>query len=134
MSYSVSVEFRFESAHSLPHLPIGHKCRNLHGHSYRVEVFCEGGLDDRGFVVDYAEIYAAISPLIDRWDHAYLAGPDDPYSDGLEAAGSAVVHIGCPSSAEHLARLVYEEAARSSIPVSKVVFYETCTTTVTYTP
>jgi len=30
--------FTFEAAQSLPHLPEGHKCRRLHGHSYRVEV------------------------------------------------------------------------------------------------
>lgn len=30
--------FTFEAAQALPQLPEGHKCRNLHGHSYRVEI------------------------------------------------------------------------------------------------
>ncbi|MFW2389327.1 MAG: 6-pyruvoyl trahydropterin synthase family protein, partial [Polyangiales bacterium] len=32
-------EFRFEAAHLLPNVPEGHKCKRLHGHSYRVRVY-----------------------------------------------------------------------------------------------
>ena len=38
-------EFTFEAAHLLPNVPEGHKCRRLHGHSYRVKIFVEGDLD-----------------------------------------------------------------------------------------
>ena len=69
MKFTVSKRFSFEAAHSLPHLPEGHKCRNLHGHSYVVEIHCEGPLDSRGFVVDYAEISAAMAPILARLDH-----------------------------------------------------------------
>lgn len=72
MKYTVSKRFTFEAAHSLPHLPEGHKCRNLHGHSYVIEVFCEGPLDQRGFVVDYAEISAAVGPIVAILDHSNL--------------------------------------------------------------
>ena len=47
MKHTVSKRFSFEAAHSLPHLPAGHKCRNLHGHSYVVEVLITGPLDER---------------------------------------------------------------------------------------
>ena len=30
--------FSIEAAQSLPHLPTGHPCRRLHGHTYRIEV------------------------------------------------------------------------------------------------
>lgn len=72
MTFTVSKRFNFEAAHSLPHLPVGHKCRNLHGHSYVVEVFCAGPVDKRGFVIDYAEISKAVNPLIERLDHRNL--------------------------------------------------------------
>lgn len=72
MKFTVSKRFSFEGAHSLPHLPAGHKCRNLHGHSYVIEVFCTGPLDARGFVVDYAEISAAVRPIIEQLDHRNL--------------------------------------------------------------
>lgn len=72
MKFTVSKTFTFEAAHSLPHLPIGHKCRNIHGHSYVVEVFCSAPLDERGFVVDFAEISEAIKPIVAKLDHQNL--------------------------------------------------------------
>ena len=72
MKFTVSKKFSFEAAHALPHLPMGHKCRNLHGHSYVVEVHCSGPLDERGFVVDYAELSEAMNPLVAQLDHQNL--------------------------------------------------------------
>jgi len=37
-SLPARLEFSFEAAQYLPQLPGGHPCRNLHGHSYRVQV------------------------------------------------------------------------------------------------
>jgi 6-pyruvoyltetrahydropterin/6-carboxytetrahydropterin synthase len=64
--------YYFESAHHLPLLPDGHKCKNVHGHNYRVEVVISGALDARGFVMDFAEIDAEILPLIRKVDHRLL--------------------------------------------------------------
>ena len=30
--------FTFDSAHSLPNVPDGHKCKNIHGHTYHENV------------------------------------------------------------------------------------------------
>jgi 6-pyruvoyltetrahydropterin/6-carboxytetrahydropterin synthase len=64
--------YRFESAHHLPLLPDGHKCKNLHGHNYRVDIVMGGTLDARGFVKDFAEVDAVIMPLIKKLDHRLL--------------------------------------------------------------
>src|SRR5262249_12581384 len=64
--------YRFESAHHLPLLPDGHKCKNMHGHNYRLDVVVRGTLDARGFVQDFAEIDAEILPLIKSVDHRLL--------------------------------------------------------------
>jgi len=64
--------YRFESAHHLPLLPEGHRCRNLHGHNYRLEVVVSGKLDPRGFVMDFAELDAEIMPIIKEVDHRLL--------------------------------------------------------------
>ena len=66
-------EFRFEAAHSLPDAPPGHKCRRLHGHSYRLVVFVEGRIDPAtGWVVDFADIKKVVNPLIEQLDHQHL--------------------------------------------------------------
>ena len=48
--------FGFEAAHYLPNVPAGHKCRRMHGHSFRVEVYVAGPVDPAtGWVMDFAE-------------------------------------------------------------------------------
>ena len=37
--------FRFESAHFLPKVPDGHKCKRLHGHSFQIEIIVRGEPD-----------------------------------------------------------------------------------------
>lgn len=64
--------YRFESAHHLPKVPAGHRCRNLHGHNYRVDLIYAGKLDERGFVKDFAEIDDLVAPLLALVDHRLL--------------------------------------------------------------
>lgn len=80
--------YRFESAHHLPLLPEGHKCKNLHGHNYRVDIVMRGALDPRGFVKDFAEIDAEIMPLIKKLDHRILnevEGLENPTAEIIAA-------------------------------------------------
>jgi 6-pyruvoyltetrahydropterin/6-carboxytetrahydropterin synthase len=80
--------YRFESAHHLPHLPDGHKCKNLHGHNYRVEIVKQGTPDARGFVQDFAEIDAEVVPLIKMIDHRLLndvPGLENPTAEVIAA-------------------------------------------------
>ena len=63
---------RFEAAHHLPHMPVGHKCRNVHGHSYTVTVQVRGVVRQSGIVWDFAELGACIEQLTDKWDHQPL--------------------------------------------------------------
>jgi 6-pyruvoyltetrahydropterin/6-carboxytetrahydropterin synthase len=80
--------YTFESAHRLPHLPDGHKCRNLHGHTYRVSIVVRGRLDSRGFVKDFAEIDAELHPLLAQVDHRLLndvEGLENPTAEMIAA-------------------------------------------------
>ena len=66
-------DFRFEAAQTLPNLPSSHKCTQMHGHSFKVEIAVEGQVDPHiGWVYDHAEISKAMKPLMDLLDHAYL--------------------------------------------------------------
>lgn len=114
MTFEISKEFCFEAAHSLPHLPEGHKCRRLHGHSYRFEVVCRGELDERGFVIDYAEISEAVDPIVDALDHQNL---NELFT--------------VPTTAEHLAAWLYEKI-QGKLPIHRIDFYETAKTRVSY--
>lgn len=74
---SISRQYRFEAAHFLPDVPDGHKCKNMHGHNYRIVVTVNGkarfgGIDERGFVMDFAELDAIVCPLLQLLDHKIL--------------------------------------------------------------
>lgn len=68
---SIVRRYSFEAAHQLAWHP--GKCRSLHGHSYVLEVEVAGPLDERGVVMDFAELDALVTPLVlARLDHSYL--------------------------------------------------------------
>lgn len=66
-------DFRFEAAHFLPNVPEMHKCRRMHGHSFRGEVAVRGDVGDQtGWVMDFADLKRAVDPLIAQLDHYLL--------------------------------------------------------------
>ena len=109
-------EFTFEAAHRLPGAPEGHKCRRLHGHSYRVEVHVGGSVDaSAGWVMDFADIAAAFAPLREQLDHHYL---------------NEVPGLSNPTS-EVLAAWIWDRLA-PALPLVAVVVRETCTSGCVY--
>ena len=89
MQMELRKTFQFEAAHLLPLLPKSHKCRRLHGHSFKVEIAVSGPCDPKlGWVMDYADMSAAFKPLWEKLDHYYLneiPGLENPTSEVLAA-------------------------------------------------
>lgn len=116
MKMEISKTFRFEAAHSLPLLPDGHKCKNLHGHSYEILIAVEGETDPfLGWVQDYAILSAYMQPLLAMVDHQNL----DTIIEG-------------PSTAENLA-IWFASRLRTGLPLlSRVEVRETPTSNVVF--
>jgi 6-pyruvoyltetrahydropterin/6-carboxytetrahydropterin synthase len=111
-------EFTIEAAHKLPHVPPGHKCGRLHGHSFHLEIHVSGMLDAKlGWVIDFADIRSAFRSIEEQLDHRYLN--EIP---GLEN----------PTS-ENLAVWVWDRIKVTLPAVSKIVIRETCSTGCVYT-
>lgn len=105
-------EFSFEAAHLLPHVPAGHKCGRLHGHSFYVRLHVSGEVDPvQGWIMDFADLKAVFQPIYQRLDHYYLN--DIP---GLEN----------PTS-ENLARWIWQQLKPQLPQLSKIEIKETCT-------
>lgn len=113
--HTISKEFTFDSAHSLPHLPASHKCHHMHGHTYKLRVHVSGPLLPMlDWVIDYADIKSATAPLVERLDHKNL-------NDVL----------GITTTAENIAKWFYDELTKV-IPVSQVDIHETTGTCCSY--
>lgn len=109
---TISKKFDFDAAHFLPNLPDGHKCKRLHGHTYLAELILRGEPDERGFVVDYAEIATAWKPVEALLDHRLLND-----IEGLETPSTEVL-------APFIARMLLD-----SLPLLHAVrVYESSTT------
>ncbi len=80
-------DITFEAAHLLPNLPDDHKCKRLHGHSFKVRITVDGPIDNKiGWVSDYGDIKKAFSPIFLQLDHYYLneiEGLENPTSENL---------------------------------------------------
>ncbi|GAA4880117.1 6-carboxytetrahydropterin synthase QueD [Ferrimonas pelagia] len=112
MATEIYKEFYFEAAHKLPHVPTGHKCGRLHGHSFKVRICISGEVDPHtGWIMDFSDLKAAFKPIWERLDHHYLN--DIP---GLENPTSEV-----------LARWIWEQLKPDLPELSGVEIMETCT-------
>ncbi len=116
---SIVKEYRFEAAHLLPNVPEGHKCRRLHGHSFRFEVVLSGLVPpETGWLMDFAEIGRFVKPLVEEHlDHRYLN----------ETPGLAN-----PTS-EEIAFWLWTRLKPALPLLSKIVVHETCTSRCEYT-
>lgn len=110
-------DFSFDSAHFLPHVPDGHKCKNMHGHTYKLRVFVKGTPDPKlGWIMDFKELKDIVNPLIDRLDHKLIND-----IEGLENP-----------TAENITIWIWKNIKPLLSNLSKIELYETPTTGVIY--
>jgi 6-pyruvoyltetrahydropterin/6-carboxytetrahydropterin synthase len=66
-------QFSFDSAHFLPCVPEGHKCKQIHGHTYQLTIFMDGPIHtELAWVADFADVKQVVSPIVDMVDHKLL--------------------------------------------------------------
>ena len=76
-----------------PEFPEGHKCRALHGQTYRLRVFIKGSpLADTGWLLDFNWLKKKVTDVLDPVDHHFLN--DVP---GLKTQLANCLPFGCGS-------------------------------------
>jgi 6-pyruvoyltetrahydropterin/6-carboxytetrahydropterin synthase len=110
-------EFSFDSAHFLPNVPDGHKCKNMHGHTYKLKVFIQGTPDPvLGWIMDFKELKDIVCQVIDQLDHKLIN--DIP---GLENP-----------TAENITIWIWKQISPMLSGLNRIELYETPTTGVIY--
>ena len=129
--YGLNTEAAFDSAHFLT--DYYGKCENLHGHRWRVEVTLavdelqtEGTMRD--MVLDFGVFKKAVRALADELDHTFLVeeGTLKPETmAALESEGFKLTVLPFRTTAENLARYIFNELEKQGFPVVEVECDET---------
>lgn len=145
---TISKEIEFDAGHRVP----GHasKCKNPHGHRYRVRVTCQGeivteaGSPDEGMLVDFGDLKMLMTDRVhDVLDHAFIVHVDDGRMRQALMIGQAdddwkVVLFPYVPTAENIARWIFEqldepiaEHFRRGLTLHRVEVWETPTSVAT---
>ena len=111
--FYLTVETDFDSAHHLPEHK--GKCKNLHGHTYKVKAEVSSKELTDGMAVDFKILKDALNSVCDPFDHACL---NDFFTN---------------PTAEEMARYIYDKLAASlPVKVEKVYVWESPTSCAAY--
>lgn len=79
--------FKFDAVHFLPHVPEGHKCGRMHGHSYTLKVFISGEIDPETFRLrDFSELKTTVCAVTGVLNNRVLNdidGLEDPTCENV---------------------------------------------------
>ena len=129
--YGLKTEAAFDSAHFLA--DYYGKCENLHGHRWRVvvelaqeDLQTEGTMRD--MVLDFGVFKKAVRELAATLDHTFLVekGTLKPETmAALESEGFKLTVLPFRTTAENLARYIFNELEKQGFPVVEVECDET---------
>jgi len=141
----ISKEIEFDAGHRVPFH--ASKCRNPHGHRYRLRASCSGaiveeeGRPDSGMLVDFSVLKELLTTVVhDAWDHAMVVWDHDhELLDALEGHGWRVVPVPLIPTAENIAVMAWDmlapgiaEHTGNELTLTRVTVWETPTSVAVY--
>jgi len=129
--YILKAEHSFDSAHFLA----GYegKCRNIHGHRWKVEVevkaqtLIKGGQLD-GMVIDFGDLKKAVKNMVDDYDHSLIIERTTMRTETLNCLvqdGFKIIQTDFRPTAENFAAFFFEKMKAKGFNVKNVTVYET---------
>ncbi len=133
---TVTKIFRFEMAHVLTH----HDglCKNIHGHSYELQVTITGdvknepGASDDGMILDFAVLKKLVQKnIMDTFDHALVLHDKASFADQVlqlpfDRIFTVPYQPTCENLIRHFAKLIVQDLPRE-VRLQHLRLYETQT-------
>ncbi len=125
------------------------KCRNLHGHRYKIEagvddvIITTSGASDEGMVIDFADIKQILMEEIDsKYDHGFCIYNKDKFLEYFERFKDKyeqkIIIVDFIPTAENLAKhwfeLIEGRLKERKIKLRHIKVWETPTSTALYEP
>lgn len=121
--YLITSESSFDAAHFLTNYE--GKCKNIHGHRWRVVVTIKGELTN-GMLVDFGDFKKDIKDLCDYFDHSFIVekGSLDKKLFDLLNKQFVLRVVEFRTTAENFSKYIFEEMSKK-YSVKEVCVYET---------
>ena len=119
-SYELTVKGHFDAAHHLYGYP--GECKNLHGHTWDVEVTVTGNeLDEIGIVYDFKSLKEDLAAVLGAYDHV-LINEIEPFNE-ISPTAENLARIICEKLQERVdPRVSVKEIAVWESPIAKLVY------------
>ncbi|HAR47096.1 MAG TPA: 6-carboxytetrahydropterin synthase QueD [Firmicutes bacterium] len=119
----ITSESSFDAAHFLTNYE--GKCKNIHGHRWRVVVTIKGELTN-GMLVDFGDFKKDIKDLCDYFDHSFIVekGSLDKKLFDLLNEQFVLRVVEFRTTAENFSKYIFEEMSKK-YSVKEVCVYET---------
>ena len=125
--YTVRTEECFDSAHFLA--GYDGKCKNIHGHRWRVVLeVAKENLDDGGMVIDFTDLKHELKNFADTLDHAFIIEKGSLRYETHKALledDFKIVEVDFRPTAENFAKYIFDEFKNKGYDVRAVEVYET---------
>ncbi|MEE3393684.1 MAG: 6-carboxytetrahydropterin synthase QueD [Lachnospiraceae bacterium] len=132
--YQLKTESSFDAAHFLK----GHpgKCRNLHGHRWKVEIVLESSEISDGMIIDFADVKHALRDLTEELDHSFIFEKGSLKNTTLTALsdeGFKLNEVPFRPTAENFAKYFFDAMKEKGFPMKSAAVYETPANCALYT-
>jgi len=139
----ITKQIEIDMGHRIPNH--NGKCKNLHGHRYKIVLGVEGDLEEKGsnegMVLDFGELKKVLIETIDnKYDHSFVLYSNDKYLKcfkEMHLDGLNINFVNFIPTAENLAKHFYEILKpileKRNINISFLEVHETPTSMARYT-
>jgi 6-pyruvoyltetrahydropterin/6-carboxytetrahydropterin synthase len=111
----IAKEFRWEMGHRLSFHK--GKCKNLHGHSYKLWIELNGIEDSNGLLMDYYDLAKLVLPVLENIDHCFMVSiKDTNLIEALKKLDSKSVIVDFEPTAENICKYILNEIKHAKLP------------------
>ncbi len=138
---TITKEFSFDAAHILENHPS--KCKNLHGHTYKMFITVSREELDNNMIIDFGDLKRIVNEvLIDKIDHSFMynGNTDKDYVKEivkvLEDNGLKTFKFNTRTTCEEMVQVIFElldkELKKNNIQLESIKLYEGAGSYATY--
>ena len=123
-------KYHFYAAHR--NKSAGEKCGRLHGHTYHVKVHLDFPKWKKDVTILFQEIDEKCERVIKLYDHYLLLYINDPLAKILHDANEPFHPLYFETSAENVAKNIFNEIKETGLPISRLELAETESSNIIY--